>query len=205
MLSVHIQKKLASFSLNLSFQADDEIVILFGPSGSGKTTILNCIAGLSHPDQGNITLNDRVLYSSDTKPLPVQKREIGYLFQDYALFPHMTVWSNITYHHPYRELTKQLVQVTGIDHLLEKFPSQISGGEKQRVALVRALATQPSLLLLDEPFSSLDEQTKLQCHEELLRLRKMWHIPVVLVTHDEAEAQKLGNRILRMNKGRLEA
>ncbi len=205
MLSVHIQKKLSSFSLNLSFQAADEIVILFGPSGSGKTTILNCIAGLSHPDQGKITLNDRVLYSSDTKPLPVQKREIGYLFQDYALFPHMTVLSNITYQHPYRDLTKQLVQVTGIDHLLEQFPSQISGGEKQRVALVRALATQPNLLLLDEPFSSLDEQTKLQCHEELLRLRKMWHIPVILVTHDEAEAQKLGNRILRMNKGRLEA
>ncbi|UOQ44718.1 ATP-binding cassette domain-containing protein [Halobacillus salinarum] len=203
MLSVTIQKQLATISLDVSFQVDHEIVILFGPSGSGKTTTLNCIAGLTQPDQGKITLHDSVLYETEQKPLPIQKRRVGYLFQDYALFPHMTVLKNITYQTPYTEHTKQLVQMTGINHLLDKYPRQISGGEKQRVALVRALAAEPDLLLLDEPFSSLDEKTKHQCYEELLRLHQLWKIPVILVTHDETEARKLGNRILHLKQGKL--
>ncbi|MGI8313977.1 ATP-binding cassette domain-containing protein [Halobacillus mangrovi] len=203
MLEVNIQKQLAHFQLDIQLNVDNEIVILFGPSGSGKTTILNCIAGLTNPDQGRIQLKDRIIYTANVKPVPVQKRQIGYLFQDYALFPHMNVKRNIEYGATDKELTKQLTRVVGIEHLLNKYPRQISGGEKQRVALVRALATEPDLLLLDEPFSSLDTKTREECHQELKRLHEMWKIPIVMVTHDEHEAKNLGDRIIYMHKGRV--
>lgn len=203
MLEINIQKQLAHFHLDIQLKVENEIVILFGPSGSGKTTILNCIAGLTDPDQGRIKLNDRTLYTANEKPVPVQKRQIGYLFQDYALFPHMNVKKNIEYGAAEERLTKQLTRVVGIEHLMNKYPRQISGGEKQRVALVRALATQPDLLLLDEPFSSLDTRTKEECHQELKRLHEMWKIPIVMVTHDEHEAKKLGNRIVYMHRGQV--
>ncbi|KHE68291.1 ATP-binding cassette domain-containing protein [Halobacillus sp. BBL2006] len=201
MLELNFQKQLTHFPLNVRFDINKEIVILFGPSGSGKTTILNCIAGLTHPDEGRILLNDRSLYRKGKKPVPVQHRKIGYLFQDYALFPHMTVKKNIEYGASEDSLVNQLTKVVCIEHLMNKFPRQISGGEKQRVALVRALATQPDLLLLDEPFSSLDTKTKEECHHELKRLHKIWKIPIILVTHDEQEAKKLGDRIIYMNQG----
>ncbi|ARI75501.1 ATP-binding cassette domain-containing protein [Halobacillus mangrovi] len=203
MLEITIQKQLAHFHLDIHMTVENEIVILFGPSGSGKTTILNCIAGLTNPDQGQIQLNNRMLYAANEKPVPVQKRKVGYLFQDYALFPHMTVKKNIEYGAADRELTNQLTRVVGIEHLLNKYPRQISGGEKQRVALVRALATQPDLLLLDEPFSSLDTKTREECHQELKRLHEMWKIPIVMVTHDEYEAKKLGDRIIYMHRGQI--
>ncbi|UOQ95552.1 ATP-binding cassette domain-containing protein [Halobacillus shinanisalinarum] len=203
MLSVMIKKKLSNFTLDISLQVGNETVVLFGPSGSGKTTILNCIAGLTHPDEGKIKLNDQTLFHTKSKPIPVQKRKIGYLFQDYALFPHMTVYKNITYGATDLELVDKLVDVVGIKHLLNKYPRQISGGEKQRTALARALATHPDLLLLDEPFSSLDQETKEQCHQELLRLRELWQIPIILVTHDKEEARKLADRILPIKDGHL--
>lgn len=209
MLEVNIQKKLAHFLLDVQFSVDQEIVVLFGPSGSGKTTILNVLAGLSHPDTGRIELNNEVFFDGVQKTLPVQKRKIGYLFQDYALFPHLTVHKNILYGVQDKQnkenlaMIDSLVQAVGIKHLLPKYPAQISGGEKQRVALVRALATQPQLLLLDEPFSALDEDTRLQCHEELLDLHKKWNIPILMVTHNLEEAEKLGDRILFIEKGRF--
>ncbi|WP_163527942.1 sulfate/molybdate ABC transporter ATP-binding protein [Halobacillus ihumii] len=203
MLSLTIKKKLPHFILNASFQAGNEIVVLYGPSGSGKTTVLNCIAGLTHPDEGEIELNKGILFYTNHKPIPVQKRNIGYLFQDYALFPHMTVYKNISYGATDDQLVNKLLEVVGIKHLASKYPRQISGGEKQRVALARALATEPDLLLLDEPFSSLDQETKNQCHEELLRLRKLWEIPIILVTHDWEEAKKLADRILLIESGKI--
>lgn len=209
MLNVEISKKLQHFELDVQFSIENEIVVLFGPSGSGKTTILNNLAGLSHPDKGNIHLNDVTFYSPDKKTLPVQKRKIGYLFQDYALFPHMTVVKNIFYgvgkkqSKDYLEMILSLIEELGIGHLLSKYPKQISGGEKQRVALTRALATEPQLLLLDEPFSALDNNTRLQCHDQLLTLHKKWNIPVLLVTHNLEEARKLGDRILFIEKGKF--
>ena len=204
MLSIQVKKKLAHFTVDVDLQIDKEIAILFGPSGSGKTTILNCVAGLVQPDQGLISNSGIDFFSPSSKPLPVQNRNVGYLFQDYALFPHMTVWKNISYGMKNRDLTEQIIDVLNIRHLLDKFPREISRGEKQRVALTRALATEPCLLLLDEPFSALDYETRLQCHEELLRLHQLWGIPILIVTHDLQEARKLGERIFYIKEGKIE-
>lgn len=203
MLSLKINKRLPQFEIDVEFNINDEVVILFGPSGSGKTTILNCISGLTEPTFGRISLDGDVLYETKKTIISVQKRNIGYLFQDYALFPHMTVEKNIHYGSNDKALVNQLVHVLGIKHLLPKYPRQISGGEKQRVALARALATKPRALLLDEPFSALDHATREECHEELLRLFHIWRIPIVMVTHDLQEANKLGNRIIKINKGKI--
>lgn len=203
MLSVKLMKKLKNYSLDVSFKVHNEIVVLFGPSGAGKTTILNAIAGISNPDKGLIQLNDRVLFQTKRRAVPIQKRQIGYLFQDYSLFPHMTVEKNIQYGSKEEGLVYQLADVVGILHLLASYPHQISGGEKQRVALVRALATKPECLLLDEPFSALDEKTRVECQDELLRLHQTWKIPVIMVTHQKEEAEKLGDRILYMEEGKL--
>lgn len=204
MLSVNIQKKLAHFELNAEFTVDsNEIVVLFGPSGSGKTTILNCIAGLAKATNGIIQLNDRSLFQGKQINMPIQHRKIGYLFQDYALFPHLTVWKNIAYGMKTETFAKQLMNELHIDHLADQYPNEISGGEKQRVAIARALATEPDLLLLDEPFSALDDDTRNRSHEELLRLHKLWEIPIILVTHSRSEAEKLASRILYMEKGQL--
>lgn len=208
MLEVQIQKKLSHFLLDVEWKMNDEIVVLFGPSGSGKTTILNCIAGLEDPDEGFIGLNQQAFFHRKQESLSVQKRNIGYLFQDYALFPHMTVEKNITYgvkrkDQKASELIESLFNVLGIRHLMKKYPRQISGGEKQRVALARALATEPSMLLLDEPLSALDEETRIECQDELLRLHQIWRIPFIIVTHDRNEAEKLGDRILFLEKGKI--
>ncbi|WP_431802098.1 sulfate/molybdate ABC transporter ATP-binding protein [Halobacillus andaensis] len=203
MLQVQISKKLSHFSLDVSFKVTDETVILFGPSGSGKTTILNCIAGLSVPDQGEILLNDTVLTKNHRSLVPAQKRRTGYVFQDYALFPHKTIVDNIRYGADDEYLVHHLLQMLNIHHLRSHYPQQISGGEKQRAALARALAAKPSVLLLDEPFSSLDETTKHHCQQELIRLKEEWKIPIILVTHDQKEAKQLGDRILQIEKGKL--
>ncbi|MBB4826019.1 molybdate transport system ATP-binding protein [Sporosarcina luteola] len=208
MLDVQIQKELPHFDIDVEFKANKEIVVLFGPSGSGKTTILNCLAGLEQPDGGHIRLGNNLLFGEGYS-MPPQKRKIGYLFQDYALFPHVSVEKNIWYGVPKKDRPKkepiiqQLLDVLGIHHLVKKYPHQISGGEKQRVALARALATEPSLLLLDEPLSALDEETRWQCQDELLRLHQLWNsVPFLIVTHDRNEAEKLGDRILHLDKGK---
>ncbi|GED51864.1 MULTISPECIES: ATP-binding cassette domain-containing protein [Brevibacillus] len=204
MLQVDFQKSLPEFQLSARFAVKDEIIVLFGPSGSGKTTILNCIAGLAHPEYGTIRLADRLFFDhKDNIKLPVQKRNVGYLFQDYALFPHMTVEKNIRYgmQRDAQGQVEELLQSVGIDHLLQKYPHQLSGGQKQRVALVRALATKPDILLLDEPLSALDADTRRQCQAELLRIHEKWRIPFLLVTHDRDEAERLGDLILTNRDG----
>ncbi|WP_284140649.1 ATP-binding cassette domain-containing protein [Virgibacillus sp. LDC-1] len=204
MLEVEIKKQLSHFELQATFTVKNEIVVLFGPSGAGKTTILHSIAGITKADQGIIRLHDSVLFHSEQKiAVPIQRRKIGYLFQDYALFPHMTVWKNIAYGMKNETLAKQVIKELTIDHLIAQYPHQISGGEKQRVALARALATEPDLLLLDEPFSALDDKTRLRSHEELLRLHTLWQIPIIMVTHSHEEALKLGNRVLYVEHGTL--
>ncbi|MFD1927338.1 ATP-binding cassette domain-containing protein [Sporosarcina siberiensis] len=202
MLKVDIKKSLPHFELTADFIVEqDEIVALFGPSGSGKTTILNCIAGITKATSGSIQLNNHILFNKRKKNVPIQQRRIAYLFQDYALFPHMTVWKNIMYGMKNEQFAKKLLTELKIEHLTEQFPNEISGGEKQRVAIARALATEPDLLLLDEPFSALDDATRDTSHDELLRLHKLWKIPIILVTHNHAEAEKLSDRILYINEG----
>ena len=207
MLEIQIKKKLSHFLVDVNLMVEDEILVLFGPSGSGKTTILNAIAGLDHPDAGRIILNGETFYRENEKPLPTRQRNIGYLFQDYALFPHMTVEKNIAYGVKKMNAVeagkriKELVNTLGIDHLQSIYPHQISGGEKQRVALARALATKPSLLLLDEPLSALDSKTRLECQDELKRLHETWKIPFIIVTHDMQEAEKLGDTIIFLESG----
>lgn len=208
MLEVNIEKRLSHYDLQVDFAVDDEILVLFGPSGSGKTTILNTIAGLTQPDEGSIKLGDKVFFHGKKENMSVQARNVGVLFQDYALFPHMTIGQNIRYGMKRKDeehtvVIDQLMQVLGIQHLLSKYPHQISGGEKQRVALARALATEPSILLLDEPLSALDKQTRIECQDELIRLHDMWKIPFIIVTHDLEEAEKLGDRILFLDRGTI--
>lgn len=203
MLSIDIQKQLSHFELDIQIDVDKEIVVLFGPSGSGKTTILNCIAGLTKPDKGEIRHDDTLFFKDGKSFIPTQKRNIGYLFQDYALFPHMTVWKNIQYGMKQESFARQLMRELGIEHLKDHYPHSISGGEKQRVAIARALATEPIALLLDEPFSALDEATRDKSHEELRRVHQLWEIPVIMVTHNKEEAKKLAHRILYINRGKL--
>src|SRR5699024_3080604 len=203
MLDVQIEKQLNHFILDVSFQVKNEIIALFGPSGAGKTSILQCIAGLSRLDQGHIRLNNRLLSKNNQIVVPIQQRKIGYLFQSYALFPHKTVWDNIAYGMKSEQFAKQLMAELGITHIQNAYPHTISGGEKQRVAIARAIATEPDVLLLDEPFSALDDDTKNRGHEELLRIHTLWKIPVILVTHSHVEAEKLASNILYIHEGTL--
>jgi molybdate transport system ATP-binding protein len=214
MLQVSLEKKLAYFTLRVNFQVDnDQIVVLWGPSGSGKTTILECLAGLCLPNAGNIELSGQCLYSSgEDINIPARNRRVGYLFQDYALFPHMTVKKNILYGlRSNKQITredsvlnyKDLLETFGLSHLTNRFPGQLSGGEKQRVALIRALVVQPHLLLLDEPFSALDHQSKRKLRQEIISLHKNWQIPMVLVTHDEEDAAELGDIIISISQGQI--
>lgn len=206
MLTVNFNKQLEKFRLDMNFHLNKEILALTGPSGSGKTTLLNCIAGIVQPDRGKISLNGRTFFDEAGKPLKIQKRKVGYLFQDYALFPHFNAEKNILYSLPRgSDLThiNELTQLLGIKEILSKYPHQISGGEKQRVALARALAAKPDILLLDEPFSALDDETRDRCHMELTRIHQAWKIPVIFVTHRRTDAEKLAHRIIRIEKGRM--
>lgn len=203
MLTVHMEKQLSHFTLDVKFNVGREIAVLFGPSGSGKTTILNGIAGLTKINDGEIRLNDRVLFREGKSLVPVQERKVGYLFQDYALFPHKTVWENIEYGMKQESFAKKLIDKLQVGHLLTQYPHEISGGEKQRTALIRAIATEPELLLLDEPFSALDEKTKNNSYEQLLAVHQEWHIPIILVTHNKSEVELLADKVLYMKNGKI--
>ncbi len=201
-------KKLWHFNLRASINTGRQMVVLWGPSGAGKTTILQCLAGLQRPDEGVIELNHRLLYSSrEGINIPTRKRNIGYLFQDYALFPHMTVLQNVTYglkcarSNAEKLDPVELLDLFRVGHLLNRYPGQLSGGEKQRVALARALAVQPEMLLLDEPLSALDGENKKKLRLELKKLHHRWQIPFIVVTHDEEDAAELGDVIIKIQNG----
>lgn len=197
MLEVQIYKKLAEFDLDVSFQVDDNILGFMGASGSGKSMTLKCIAGIETPDQGRIVLNDRVLFDSEKKiNVPIQKRNVGYMFQSYALFPNMNVYENISVGLRARKVkgvdivVQKVMQQFRIFELASRYPKQLSGGQRQRVALARLMAYEPDVLLLDEPFSALDEDLKKNLLQELkseLQISK----PVVFVSHNEEEVSEL--------------
>ena len=207
MLSVDITKNLPDFSLSLRFSIERDILVLFGPSGCGKTTTLRSIAGLLQPDGGRIVNDGEVFFDAADKIfIPPRQRRIGYMFQDFALFPHMTVYRNIWYgvrNHDQeaQKMYEKLTSLLKIGHLAKRSPGQLSGGEKQRVALARALMAQPKILLLDEPLSSLDTETRREVRNELREMQRIWNIPFILVTHDPDEARFLGDQVLYMQKG----
>lgn len=210
MLEVRIKKKLWHFNLELDIKIGNQIMVLWGPSGAGKTTTLHCLAGLLKPNAGLIRLNEQVLFSSDAKiDVPTRLRNVGYLFQNYALFPHMTVRQNVLYGLKGKKRAGsdadiiELLRSFGVGHLIDRYPRQLSGGEKQRVALARALVVQPKLLLLDEPFSALDKSNRVSLREEVKRMQREWQIPFILVSHDEEDAQFLGDIIVSLEHGQF--
>ncbi len=203
MVKAHLEKELKDFHLKVSFNSREPVTALFAPSGSGKSLTLQAIAGLVKPDRGRVEVKGKTLFDSEKGiDLPPQKRRVGYLLQDYALFPHMTVLENVSYGAKEREKVHQLLKRFKIEELKDKYPDQISGGQKQRVALARALATEPQLLLLDEPFSALDRNLKEELYRELKELLDELKIPVILVTHDHQELFELARWVVILERGK---
>jgi molybdate transport system ATP-binding protein len=186
--------------------------ILFGPSGAGKTTILDCVAGLQTPDSGSVVVDGDVFFNSERQVnVPTRQRNIGYLFQTLALFPHMTVRQNIEYGlaqldtRERQARSSEIADSFGIAGLLDRRPEKISGGERQRVALARALVTHPKALLLDEPMSALDSNTKSRILDDLRLWNENHAVPILYVTHQREEVYALGDRVLVLEAGRIVA
>lgn len=204
-LYVEIYKQLNHFKLEVTFSSDLESTALFGISGSGKSMILKCIAGIETPDAGKIILNGKVLFDSAKKiNLPPQKREVGYLFQNYALFPHLTVRQNIMIARKSDEAKmKELLKRFNLTQFENQLPNQLSGGQQQRVAICRMLAMKPQLLLFDEPFSAIDTYLKDQLHLTMVELIKKVQKDVIIVTHDFKEAYSLCKKMVFIDKGQV--
>lgn len=204
-----------NFCLDIDFSIGDEFrrAVFFGPSGSGKSLTLNCIAGLTRPDSGRIAARGRVFFDSAQNIfLPPQKRRMGYMFQDYALFPHLTVLQNTAYsgsglfgrHIDAREKEKAMAMLEkfGIAHLAGHYPSEISGGQKQRAALARAINADPDILLLDEPFSALDPLLREKMRHEMLEMMENFALPAVIITHDPDDVDEFAGALVLFDAGR---
>jgi molybdate transport system ATP-binding protein len=210
-LAVDIRTRLsASFALEANFTAPAGITILFGRSGSGKTTLLNCIAGLVCPDAGRIALDERVLFDADAKiDFAPAMRSVGFLFQDLALFPHLTAQQNVEYglaKIPARERRARaasMLDAMRVGNLVGRKPAQISGGEKQRVALARSLVTDPAILLLDEPLAALDAITKSAIVADLRAWNAAHGVPIIYVTHSLEEAFAVGESVVVLEAGKI--
>jgi len=203
-------ERVAINKLSLRIERSERLV-LFGPSGCGKTTVLRLIAGLEIPDQGSIRIDDRLVASSGKNLVPPEKRDLGMVFQDLALWPHMTVQQNLMFGLSARGVPKgeayvrvrEMLQRVGLENRIDAKPHQLSGGEQQRVALARALVSRPSILLMDEPFSSLDDERKRTIASDLLGLQSQFGFTLIYVTHDQAETDLLGSRVCRMRDGHV--
>ncbi len=202
----------SKFLLQVEFEVASGVTVIVGHSGAGKTTILRCIAGLCDPQEGRIAIGDRLLFDSTQKvKVESAQRRVGFVFQDLALFPHLAVQDNVAY--GLRRLEdaerqrrmREVLEAFQIAHLCKRFPREISGGEQQRVALARSLVTEPAVLLLDEPLSSLDPRTKASIIEDLRRWNDARRIPIIYVTHDYEEVLALGDRVIALDQGRIEA
>jgi molybdate transport system ATP-binding protein len=199
----------ASFVLDVAIEALPGITILFGPSGAGKSTLLDCIAGLERPDAGKIAIGEVLFDSTMGTDLPPQQRRIAYVFQSLALFPHLTVEQNIEYgladlpDQDQRTRVQEILAAFRIEKLRNQKPSQISGGERQRTALARSLATEPRALLLDEPLTGLDAELKAALVEDLRAWNAMKRIPILYVTHSREEVDALGERVIAIDNGRV--
>jgi sulfate transport system ATP-binding protein len=206
----HITKSFGDFEAlhDVSLEIPSgSLTALLGPSGSGKSTLLRVIAGLEMPDTGTVVIDDQ-----DATGLPPQKRGIGFVFQHYAAFKHMTVFQNVAFGLSVRKRPKaeieervnELLGIVGLAGYAKRYPSQLSGGQRQRMALARALAVEPSVLLLDEPFGALDAKVRAELRSWLRRLHDEVHVTTVLVTHDQEEAMDVADVIAVMNEGRIE-
>ncbi|MGH9516492.1 MAG: molybdenum ABC transporter ATP-binding protein [Terriglobales bacterium] len=213
-LQVRVRRTLSSegggFQLDVALVLEKGITILFGPSGAGKTTLLDCIAGLAQPERGRISAGTRVLFDSeDGISLNATERKIGYVFQDLALFPHLTVEGNVAYGladlkaEDRKQRVAAALESLRISDLRARRPAELSGGERQRVALARALVMQPSVLLLDEPLAALDMPVRMKIAEDLRRSVQALPIPVLYVTHSRDEVFMLGVRMLMMERGKI--
>lgn len=197
-LSIDITLKQGAFVLNVRDAASVEVLGLSGPSGSGKTSLLESIAGIRTPDRGEIIVGERTLFSSERRiNIPARDRHIGYVPQDALLFPNMNVRANINYGHVAGDFDA-LVSILDLTALLDRRVTMLSGGEKQRVAIARALMTRPSILLLDEPLAGVDRERRDVILPYILRIRRELHVPMLYVTHDEAELNSIADRVLKL-------
>ena len=210
-LTLDVTMRQHSFVLEVRESASVEVLGLFGPSGSGKTSLLEAIAGIRTPDEGEIRVGDRRLFSSkDRINVPARDRHIGYVPQDALLFPHMNVTENIRYGEhgagrrpkPHRDFDA-LIAILDLEPLLDRRVQNLSGGEKQRVAMARALMTHPSILLLDEPLAAVDRERRELILPYVLRIRKGMHVPLIYVTHDASELKAIADRVLHLQGGRV--
>ena len=197
-LSIDITMKQDAFTLNVRDNAAVEVLGLFGPSGSGKTSLLEAIAGIRTPDSGEIRVGERTLFSSAQRiNVPARDRHIGYVPQDALLFPNLDVTGNIRYGAKSADF-ESLIAILDLQALLDRRVGMLSGGEKQRVAIARAMMTRPSILLLDEPLAGVDRERREVILPYILRIRKEMHVPLIYVTHDEAELNSIADRVLRL-------
>jgi molybdate transport system ATP-binding protein len=205
-LQVTLEKKLKYFDIDVTFSCPDkELLVMIGPSGGGKTSIIRMIAGLDGPDAGKIVFNGETwLDSSSRIYVPPQKRKLGYVFQDYTLFPHLTLYENAAFAAVSKKEVNELLESFGIDHLRNRKPNMVSGGERQRCAICQALARRPHVLLLDEPFSALDVVTRRSLRETVKGIKMKRSFPIVYVTHDINEALFLADEILPVVEGKVD-
>jgi ABC-type molybdate transport system, ATPase component len=209
-LTVDLLHRFPDFELRAAFQAPRGLTAICGPSGAGKTTLINSLAGTISPSQGYIEINQRVLFDSKHHiNLPPQERRVGYIYQDARLFPHLTVGQNLQLGRWFRKLptapekTEHIIAMLGLDGLNKRRPSTLSGGEKQRVAIGRALLSEPEYILADEPLSSLDLPRKLEIIPYFERLRDEMQIPIIYVSHHVEEIERLATTVLSLSGGQM--
>ncbi|MBV6323209.1 ABC transporter ATP-binding protein [Duganella violaceipulchra] len=217
-INIDIAKTLRSgsrtFELRAQLASDSRRIVVHGPSGAGKSLLLKAVAGLMTPDSGRIEVAGRSLFDSGKGiDLPAQRRQLAYLFQDYALFPHLNVRQNIAFglqrgwRNPLARVdgaaVRYWLQAFELDHVAHQLPHQLSGGQRQRVALARALAPEPAALLLDEPFAALDPGLRERMRAELDALQRRLNIPMILITHDPEDVRAFGEHVLRMENGSM--
>jgi molybdate transport system ATP-binding protein len=202
------------FDLDIAFRSDATRLVLFGPSGAGKSLTLKAIAGLLRPDQGRIALDGELLFDSQAQiDVPARDRRLGYLFQEYALFPHLTVRQNIAFgldkgwRNPRRQVaslaTDRWLEALELCPFGDRYPDELSGGQRQRTALARALVAEPRALLLDEPFAALDTPLRVKLRDELRALQSRLGLPILLITHDEADVEAFADEVVQLEAGRV--
>lgn len=202
------------FELKVAFSSEEDRVVMFGQSGAGKSSTLQVIAGLRKPERGRIVVGGRTLFDHERNiDLPTRERRVGYVFQDYALFPHLTVWGNVAYGltrfgkwrltEEERERVAELLRLMGLTPFAEARPASLSGGQRQRVALARALITRPSVLLLDEPFAALDARLRRRLRDELVDMQQRFAVPLILITHDLQDVERLAQTLVVIDLGQV--